>query len=302
MRVFMTGGTGFVGDYVSRRLTQAGHEVTILSRSKPRRAPASERIRFTLGDPMVAGPWQESLAGHDVVINLAGASIFTRWTEESKRMLMDSRVLTTRNVVDALSRVDPRPLLVSCSAVGYYGGHQDDAVLDEDSPPGDDFLARVGVAWEAEARRAGELGARVVITRFGIVLGQGGGALAQMVPAFKFALGSPLGSGLQWFSWIHMEDLHRILAFVIERQDLSGPFNCTAPNPVRNRDLVQTLARTLHRWAFLPAVPGFAMKWVIGEMAEVVLKGQRVLPKRLLEAGFRFKFPNLQEALEDLLR
>lgn len=301
MRVFMTGGTGFVGGYMSGKLAAAGHEVTILSRSKPRRAQAPERIHFTQGDPMAPGPWQETLAGHDVVLNLAGASIFTRWTDEAKRMLVDSRILTTRHVVDALSRIDPKPLLISCSAVGYYGGHEDDAILDESSPPGDDFLARLGVAWEAEAQRAEQSGARVVITRFGIVLGKGGGALAQMVPAFKFALGSPLGSGLQWFSWIHMEDLYRIVRFAIDQQGLSGPINCTAPNPVRNRELVQTLARALHRWAFLPAVPGFAMKLFVGEMADVVLKGQRVAPRRLLEAGFRFKFPTLREALENLL-
>jgi len=302
MRVFITGGTGFVGNYVCGKLAEAGHEVTVLSRSKSRKPTASTPIRFVAGDPMVPGPWQEEVAGHDAVINLAGSSIFARWSDEAKRMLVDSRVLTTRNVVDALSRVQPAPLLVSCSAVGYYGGHEDDGVLDEAAPPGEDFLARLGVAWETEARRAEELGARVVLTRFGIVLGRGGGALAQMAPAFKYALGSPLGSGRQWFSWIHWEDLLRILLFVIEKGTMAGPVNCTAPNPVQNRELTQTLAKVLHRWAFLPAVPGFAMKLALGEFADVLLKGQRVVPKRLLDEGFQFNYPNLREALENLLR
>ncbi len=301
MRVFMTGGTGFVGSYVSRRLTEDGHEVTVLSRSKGRTPELPGGVRRIAGDPMKGGPWQEDLVGHDAVINLAGSSIFSRWTPRAKQMLLDSRVLTTRNVVDALSRLESKPLLVSCSAIGYYGGHDDDRILDEGSPPGDDFLAHVGMAWEAEGRRAEPFGMRVVITRFGIVLGKGGGAMAHMVPAFRFALGSPLGSGRQWFSWIHLEDLYRVLLYVIERPGLTGPVNCTAPNPVRNADLVKTLARAVHRWAFLPAVPAFAMKLALGELAQVVLKGQRVLPKRLQEEGFQFRYPNLREALEDLV-
>ncbi|MHC1743455.1 MAG: TIGR01777 family oxidoreductase [Syntrophobacteraceae bacterium] len=301
MRVFMTGGTGFVGSYVSRKLAGAGHEVTVLSRSKKPEAASPERIRRVGGDPMQSGSWQEELPGHDVVINLAGSSIFTRWTPQAKQMLLDSRVRTTRNVVDALSRVEPKPILISCSAVGYYGGHEDDRILDESSPPGDDFLSQVGTVWEAEARRAEEYGARVVLTRFGIVLGKGGGALAQMAPAFRYALGSPLGSGRQWFSWIHMEDLLRILLFVIEKPGFKGPVNCTAPNPVRNAELVKVLAKAVHRWAFLPAVPAFAMRLVAGELADLVLKGQRVVPKRLTEEGFQFQYPHLREALEDLL-
>jgi uncharacterized protein len=301
MRVFITGGTGFVGKYLCGNLAKAGHEVTVLSRSKSRKSEDSTLVRLVAGDPMASGAWQQEVAGHEVVINLAGSSIFTRWTDEAKRMLVESRVLTTRNVVDALSGSQPAPLLISCSAVGYYGGHGDDRVLDEDSPPGEDFLARLGTAWEAEARRAEEFGARVVLTRFGIVLGRGGGALSQMASAFKYALGSPLGSGRQWFSWIHWEDLLRIMLFVIEKPSLVGPINCTAPNPVRNRELTQTLAKALHRWAFLPAVPGFAMKLALGEFADVLLKGQRVVPRRLLDEGFQFQYPNLREALENLL-
>lgn len=301
MRVFMTGGTGFVGTYVSRKLAEAGHEVTVLSRSKGRGAKPPVGIQRVVGDSMVAGPWQDEVAGHDVVINLAGSSIFSRWTPQAKKMLLDSRVLTTRNLVDALSRTDAKPLLISCSAIGYYGGREDDRILDETSPPGEDYLAQVGIAWEAEAQRAASFGVRVVLTRFGIVLGKGGGALAEMVPAFRFALGSPLGSGRQWFSWIHIDDLLRILLFVIEKPTLSGPVNCTAPNPVQNAELVKTLAKAVHRWAFLPAVPAFAMKLALGELAEVVLKGQRVLPKRLLNEGFQFRFPELRVALDDLL-
>jgi uncharacterized protein (TIGR01777 family) len=236
-----------------------------------------------------------------VVINLAGASIFTRWTKSNKKMILDSRVLTTRNLVSAIKNAQgKKPLLLSTSAIGYYGFHGDEE-LGEESPSGDDFLATVSQEWEAAALEAEPLGARVVILRFGIVLGRDGGALKQMMPMFKRYLGSPLGSGEQWFSWIHEKDLADIYAFLMDQERLGGPVNCTAPYPVRNRELTGALGEALKKPVFMPAVPGFMMKVVMGEFGSMLLKGQRVLPKKLMELGFKFQFPEIREALNDLV-
>jgi uncharacterized protein (TIGR01777 family) len=301
MRIFLTGGTGFVGRNLTRFLVQRGHEITILSRSNSRGA-TEQGVGFVKGDSMSPGSWQDEVAKHDAVINLAGASIFTRWTAKARKMIVDSRVLTTRNIVDALA-VGPQggKILISTSAVGYYGGYLDDEILDETSPPGKDFLAEVGVKWEAEALRAKDFGVRVVICRFGIVMGRKGGALEKMVPAFKRFMGSALGSGRQWFPWIHEEDLAAIMAFVIENPDIAGPVNCMAPNPVRNREMTEILARVLHRPLIMPSVPGFVLKTAMGEFGDVLLKGQRAIPRRLQTAGFQFKYPTFQAAMENLL-
>lgn len=301
MRIFVTGGTGFVGSHLTRFLVGRGHDITILSRSGSR-GPVERGVQFVKGDPMAPGPWQEEVAKHDGVINLAGASIFTPWTAKARRMILDSRILTTRHIVEALAGVQSGKVLLSTSAVGFYGGHLDDEVLDEHSPPGTDFLAEVGVQWEREALRAKDSGARVAICRFGVVLGKGGGALDKMVPPFKWFMGSTLGSGKQWFSWIHQTDLEAAIAFILEGSSISGPVNCVAPNPVRNRELTETLAEALHRPLIMPAVPGFALRVVMGEFAqEVLLKGQRAVPRVLQEAGFHFRYPTLRQALENLL-
>lgn len=301
MKVFITGGTGFVGTHLTRKLTDQGHQVTLLTRSlKPGRPLPSGALTLE-GDPTRPGPWQKAVAGHEVIINLAGASIFHRWTEEYKKSLIDSRVLTTRNLVEALSQ--PKGLeavLINASAVGYYGFHQDEELF-EDSPPGDDFLATLALAWEKEAVKASNAGIRVVLCRFGIVLGDKGGALDQMVPLFKRGLGSPLGNGSQWVSWIHQQDLSDLLLFLIHQKDLSGPVNGTSPNPVRNRELTKVLGEVLGKPTFLPGVPGFMLKLIVGEFGNVLLKGQRVLPQKLLSLGFSFRFPLLKDALRDLL-
>jgi len=302
MKIFMTGGTGFVGSELTRVLTGAGHRLTVLTRSiRPGRTlpPGAE---FMEGDPAEPGSWQSSVADHDAVINLAGASIFTRWTTEAKKILRESRLKTTGNLIDALAgSAGGKPVrFLSTSAVGYYGFHGDEE-LTEKAPPGEDFLARLSVDWEEAALKAEPHGARVALLRFGIVLGEEKGALAKMVPLFRKYLGSPLGSGEQWFSWIHIADLAAAHLFLLERDDLRGPFNCTAPNPVRNRELTEALAEALGKPAFLPPIPGFVLRAVMGEFGNVLVKGQRVLPRRLLDEGFRFQYPHIGEALKSVL-
>jgi uncharacterized protein (TIGR01777 family) len=299
MKIFMTGGSGFVGSFLSRELALKGYEVTILTRSRRGPAPAPLPISYLVGDPTQAGPWMTAVPEHDWIINLAGASVFTRWNAQTKKDLYDSRVLTTRNLITALAAGDRRQFFCSTSAVGYYGLRGDEE-LTEDSKSGDDFLGRLSQDWEAEALKAQDLGIRVVITRFGLVLGRGGGVLGQMVPLFKKFLGGPVGTGQQWFSWIHQLDHARVFLFLQDHPEISGPVNLTSPHPVRNRELAQALGRALHRPSFLPA-PAFMVRLILGEFGQVVLEGQKVLPKKLLDAGFTFLYPSLPQALNNLL-
>lgn len=301
MKVLITGGTGFVGSYMTEGFTRLGHEVSVLTRSakKGKRLPAG--ATFIEGDPQKPGPWQENVAQSDLVINLAGTSIFNFWTERVCRSMIESRVFTTRNVVDALAAHPSKAVLLSASAVGYYGSRADDLILDESGPLGMDFLAELSERWESEARRAEEFGVRVALCRFGIVLGRGGGALQMMAGPFKYYLGSVLGSGKQWFPWIHEEDLFRIMLFLAENSHIKGPVNCMAPNPIRNREMTRALARALHRFVLMPPVPAFVLKILLGELGDVLIKGQRAVPKRLLDEGFEFKFPTFEEAVRDLL-
>ncbi len=301
MKVFMTGGTGFIGPHIAARLIQDGHEVTILVRSGGEAKGVVPGAASLRGDPTQRGPWQEEVRNFDAVINLAGASIFSKWTEQQKREIRESRISTTRNIVEAIeTSLGSGFTLFSTSAVGYYGFHGDED-LTEESPPGTDFLATIAAEWEDEALKAREKEARVVITRFGIVLGRTGGALGQMVPFFKLFVGGPIGIGRQWFSWIHMNDLTEAFIFLLNHPEISGPVNICSPFPVRNKDLAQALGKTLHRPWFMPA-PGFMVKLVLGEFGSVILQGQKVLPRRLIESGFVFKYPEIGKALESLLR
>ena len=300
MKILMTGGTGFVGKQLTSRFVQDGNEVTILSRSLKGSGAPPHGVSYLQGDPTQKGPWQDAIKNHDAVINLAGASIFSRWSEEYKRLIRESRIFTTQNIVEGIpSRADNKFTFFSTSAVGYYGFHGDEQ-LDEESPPGNDFLARMAVEWEAEALKAQERGARVVITRFGIVLGEKGGALGQMIPLFKKYIGGPIGSGSQWFSWVHIKDLAEAFSFLMKHPEVSGPVNVCSPNPVRNKDLAKALGKALHRPSFFPA-PGFMIKLVLGEFGSVILEGQRVLPRRLLKDGFAFQYPDIDQALQNIL-
>jgi hypothetical protein len=297
MKVFIVGGTGFVGVNLANRLRARGDEVTVMGRTPERPRGLAAGVSVVAGDATLPGDWQEQLAGHETVINLAGASIFTRWTAHAKAAIRDSRILTTRNLVDALPGTGG-VTLISTSAVGYYGFHGDEE-LGEDAGPGSDFLARLCADWEAEALRARDRGARVVITRFGIVLGPGGGVLGKMAPIFRAFLGGPIGSGRQWFSWIHVADLFGALLHLAGRPGSEGAYNFTAPAPVTNRDLARGLGRVLRRPSSLPA-PRIAVRLVLGEFGNVLLNGQRVLPRRLLAEGYRFAHPVLGDALENL--
>ena len=301
MKIFMTGGTGFVGTTLARELTAKGHSVTVLMRKVESGISLPPGAISLEGDPTIRGAWQERVPEHEVFINLAGASIFTRWTDEAKRAIRESRILTTRHLVEALApRKGRETHLFSTSGAGYYGYHEDEE-LTEESPPGTDFLAMLSREWEAEAVKATEHGVRVVLCRFGIVMGRNGGMLGEIVPIFRMFLGANLGSGNQWLSWIHEQDLARIFLFLLENRGLEGPLNCTAPEPVRNSEFTETLGKVLGVPTFLPPVPGFMLRLMKGEFGGVILKGQRVLPRRLLAAGFQFHYPTLKEALTEIL-
>jgi uncharacterized protein (TIGR01777 family) len=301
MKIIITGGTGFVGTQLTTRLVQDGHTVTILTRSLKGAKERPPGISYLEGDPTKKGPWQEAIKNHDAVINLAGASIFSKWTEEHKKAIRESRVSTTQNIVEGIpSDPSKKITLFSTSAVGYYGFCGDEELI-EDSPSGDDFLACIAKEWEGEALKAREKGARVVITRFGIVMGEKGGALSQMIPLFKKYIGGPIGSGKQWFSWVHIKDLAEAFAFLLKHPEISGPVNVCSPNPVRNRDLAKALGKMLHRPSFIPA-PGFMVRWVLGEFGSIILEGQRVVPKQLLNSGFVFQFPDIERALQSIVK
>ncbi len=301
MKIFITGGTGFVGTTLTKKLIARGHEVTILTRNMKKASSFVKGTSFLEGNPTKKGSWQEEAPKCEVIINLAGESIFGRWTNPKKKEIQNSRILTTRNLVEALSeRKGKETHLFSASAIGYYGFHEDEE-LHEESPAGDDFLASVAQQWESAAHHASQFGTRVVICRFGIVLGKGGGVLGKMLPAFKRYVGSDLGSGKQWFSWIHEEDLSNIFFFLLENKGIVGAVNCAAPTPVRNRDMTKILAEVLHKPVIMPAVPGFVVRTVMGEFGNIILKGQKVLPQKLLKEGFRFQFPQMKEALEEII-
>ncbi|MEG3968995.1 TIGR01777 family oxidoreductase [Microcoleus sp. T2B6] len=305
MKVAIAGATGFVGSRLVEKLQAAGHQVVVLSRDAAKASrvfPASaypnlEVVAYT---PAESGDWQKSIAGCDAVVNLAGVPIAEeRWTEARQQAILDSRTLTTAKLVEAIVNANPRPsVFVSASAIGYYGTSET-AEFDETSPAGNDFLAAVCKDWEAAAQPAKNAGTRLAILRLGIVLGMGG-ALAKMLPPFKLFAGGPLGTGKQWFSWVHREDVVDLILYALQNSQVEGVLNATAPNPVRMNELCQTLGEVLQRPSWLP-VPGFALEMLLGDGAKVVLEGQKVLPKQTLASGFQYQYPTLKLALEDIL-
>jgi len=302
MKVFITGGTGFIGSSLTEKLVEKGFHVTVLTRRDSTARLFPEGVRLAQGDPSQPGSWQEKLSECSAVINLAGASIFQRWNEKSKRIIRESRMATTRNIVTAMAQKKEQSIdLINASAVGFYGNSGEEP-CEENHPPGSDFLALITREWETEALKAREYGSRVVLCRFGIVLGSQGGALSKMLPFFRWGMGARLGSGRQWFSWIHREDLSRIIQFVLQKQNIQGAVNCTAPHPVQNKDFTKALAKAVKKPLVVPPLPGFFLKIAWGELSEVLLKGQRVMPRVLMEQGFSFLFPDVESALHDLAK
>ena len=300
MNVLVTGATGFIGSGLCEALTQAGHTVSALSRS-----PTSARRRLPsvgqlfLWRPAAGPPPPEALAGIEAVIHLAGESLKGRWTGAKKRAIRDSRIMGTRHLVQGIESAEPRPrVLVSASAVGYYGDRGDEE-LTEQSPPGEGFIAEVSVGWEAEACRARALGLRVVPLRTGLLLGRGGGLLGPLLPLYRLGLGGALGSGRQWWPWVHQDDLTGLVTQALE-SDWDGPVNVTAPVPVRQREFAATLGRVLRRPALMPA-PSFALKVVLGELANEMLFSRRAMPAHVQACGYRFRFTELEAASRDLL-
>lgn len=299
MKIFITGALGFVGRHLSGALLKDGHQITGVGRNiRPPTIIDHPSFTYLSADTSKPGDWQDEVASHDIVINLAGRSIFTLWTQKAKEQIYNSRILTTRNLTDSLAGAG-ETLFFSTSAVGYYGERGEDQ-LTEGEPPGSDFLARVGKDWEQEALKARSAEIRVVLTRFGIVLDRDGGAMASMLPAFRFFLGGRLGSGRQWFPWIHLYDLINAYRFLIDHREIDGPVNFCAPSLVRNRELTKSLADKLKRPVMFPA-PAFLMKTVLGEFGEILLASQRVRPAVLLEAGFQFTYPDIAAALNEIV-
>ena len=298
MKILITGGTGFVGTALSKRLLEEQHEVTVIGSSGRSRLQGHPNLTCLAADTTQAGDWQQRVAEQEALINLAGRSVFSLWTEKYKQAIHDSRILTTRNLVAALPE-SSQAVLLSASAAGYYGNSGESEVT-EKSPNGDDFLARVCHDWEKEAVNAAEKGARVAVMRFGVVLGSGGGALATMKTPFKFGLGGPLGSGKQWFPWIHLDDLINAIIFLLSAETCNGPFNFTAPQTVRQKEFARQLGKSLHRPTILPT-PAFVISWVLGEFGRSLLQGQKIMPEALTESGFQFTYPELQPALTELV-
>ena len=290
--ILLSGASGFIGSQLARALRSGGHHVVALTRRQGPDAIAwdAEAGRIDSGALSTIAP--------DIVINLAGEPIAQRWTSERKRRIRDSRVNGTRALATALAALPNKPkTLVNGSAIGYYGAHRGDELLDESSSPGTDWLAEVAREWESATAPASDAGIRVAIARTGIVLGKAGGALERMLPPFQLGAGGRIGSGRQWMSWISLEDAVRALGFIAENPAVTGAVNVVAPEPVRNETFADTLGAVLHRPALVP-VPEFALKLAFGRMADdTILASQRVLPKKITGAGFEFRHPRLDAAL-----
>ena len=298
MRLVIAGGTGFIGSALCARLSEFGHSLTLLTRSS---APAGSRpnVKWLTWNPGSPDALEAAVNGSDGVINLAGTAIARRWTKRYKEAIASSRVQSTRALVQAIGKAEEKPKwLINASAIGYYGPHGNET-LSEEAGAGSDFLSRVCVAWEREAGKAEDYGLRVVRLRTGIVLGKGGGALAKMALPFKLFLGGPLGDGNQPMSWIHLEDEIGLILFLLEHPEARGAINATAPNPTTMSEFCKTLGDVLNRPSWAP-VPAFALRLVLGEMADMLLNGQRVLPTQALKLGYAFKYPTLREALLSL--
>jgi uncharacterized protein (TIGR01777 family) len=304
--VTVTGATGLIGVSLVGALRERGAQVSVLTRDPARASTLLGEVQAVGWEPTSEPAPSEALAGRDAVVHLAGAPVAQRWSAKARHAIRESRVTGTRNLLDGLARAEPRPrTLVSSSAIGYYGAHGEEP-LDEDAPPGEDFLARVCVEWEAAAAAASELGVRVVQVRTGVVLAcprkgdRAGGALAKMLPAFRLGVGGPVAGGYQYVSWIHVRDVVGVMLAALEDERWSGPINATAPEPVSNGEFSKVLGRVLGRPALLP-VPGLVLRALYGQMAAIVTSGARVVPAKPLVLGYEFAHPRLEPALRAAL-
>ncbi|MEM1171316.1 MAG: TIGR01777 family oxidoreductase [Cyanobacteria bacterium P01_H01_bin.35] len=305
MKVAITGATGFVGSRLVERLHSEGEQILVLTRNveKAKRIfpnSAYPNLEIVAYQPKKSGAWQKSIDGCDGVVNLAGAGIADeRWSATRKQEIMDSRKVTTEKLVEAIAQANSKPsVLVSGSAIGYYGTSET-ATFDETSNSGNDFLAQVCQAWEAAAQPVKDVGVRLVILRIGIVLGMGG-TVSKMLTPFQLFAGGPIGSGQQWFSWVHIDDLVGLILHSLGHPEIEGVFNGTAPNPVRMGEFCQDLGAALNRPSWLP-VPDFAIELLLGDGAVVVLEGQKVLPKQTQASGFKYQYSNIKPALKNIL-
>jgi len=304
MKIFVTGATGFIGSQLTKSLVSDGHEVTALTRDAAKaRSGLDPKVRIVEGYPLDVGPWLDEIGRHDAIVNLCGEAILKdKWTPARKQTLLDSRLKPTRLIVEAMERAKTRPkVLISGSAIGYYGSRGDE-LLTEDSSPGDrgSFDVSLVTDWEEEAQKAEALGVRVVTIRTGIVLGRRRGALAEMAAPFKFFAGGPIGNGRHYMSWIHIDDHIGITKMALIDETISGGINVTAPAPVINRDFMKAIGKALNRPSWLP-VPAFVLKLVFGEGAVLLVEGQRVLPKKAQDAGYKFRFTDVDSAVRDAL-
>ncbi len=306
MRIIVTGGTGLIGHQLVMDLANDGHEVVVLSRNPHQAGPMPATVSFAQWDAQTADGWGHLADGADAIVNLAGASIAgdgflpAKWTRERKKLIVDSRVNAGKAVVEAVKQAQTPPkVLIQSSAVGYYGTHDYSVTITEDSPAGRDFLANVCKQWEDSTAEVESLGVRRVIIRTGVVLSDEGGALPRMALPFKLFAGGPLGSGKQPLPWIHMHDEVKAIRHLIMDRDASGPYNLTAPNPVTNREFGNKLGKVLGRPSFIPT-PGFVFKLAFGEVATVVLDGQKAVPQRLEESGFEFTYAQPEAALREI--
>ncbi len=302
MNIVVTGGTGFVGRALCAALLQGGHTVTVLTRHMGQVLHRPDvHVNSVEWNARDTGPWEQLLERADAVINLVGASIAdARWTDVRKQLITDSRVLTTRLLVRALSRSSSKPItFISASGIGYYGV-SDDRCLDEGAARGQGFLADLCLAWEAEALRAAEYGARVVILRTGMVLEQDGGALPKMLLPFRLFAGGPIMPGSQWVSWIHRRDHIGLIQWALTTTTVSGPINAVAPEPVTMKTFCEVLGRVIHRPSWLP-VPEFALNVLLGELGTLMTTGQRVIPAKAMAGGYTFRYPRLEPALRVIL-
>ncbi len=297
MKILITGGTGFIGSFLTQQLIAQHHNVTVIGFRSSIPEDIPERLHFITADTTKEGFWQQAVGSVDAVINLAGISIFHRWSREYKQQIYDTRIRTTQHVVAGMTEGQR---LINASAVGYYGDRGAD-FLSENEPRGADFLSRVSADWEQAAFNAEKKNISVTTTRFGVVLGKNGGALKQMITPFKWFVGGPMGNGKQWFSWIHIADLISGILYILEHPQIHGPVNLCAPYPVTQAYLAKTLGSVLHRPSFIPA-PSMAMRLLLGEFAETLLASQRAVPDILIRSKFVFTFPYLDNALTNLLQ